>query len=636
MALPTAPAGVTFSYNGITFPVSIKTNVREKPIESGDGRVVKNSQITISVDGYVSMNEAGNLVPLDVLMRTWRTSLQKNGKTLTYVNKGYGVDLTINAAGGGGTRDVAMGPKAGEFTWEPLGGAPVGCFAAKFHWSVQTVIPECTSARFLPGAGVFTEISYTVAYAQDEAGLTTITTTGLIEIPLSLQLNNTITTNVDQYFAAAIALAPIGFIRKAQRQVSADRRSCTFTLTDTELEVAYPPDVVLIDGEHRVRDMGTSGGFGLGLRWDCSFSGTVRMSPTAARALAWTRFWTIVFDRIQTTRQSTPVRADGSRMATANRVFVTPPILEFAETLFKNQSRFNVRYKILQGVTLQNIFVASGLWNPLAGTDFAVWSGSLSSNAQKTGGIAGASFDPASEVIIDVCSGTAPDGAVSSGRANALAADQDLLNAALEAQLEAEFEPLSLLGDEDLSPASGVFGGGTVISPPDSGGITGTIPSGVIVPEPAGSWSYWTCTVRRLVDHHVIRHKPLSGTVTYSALPFDPMKLAEAEADTSKPGILVASSVADIIQQTSSPSVTLVLQGWAQRIGYRINPPRLVSFGGNVPTLKYEDVAETEESAGGGLIVYHTSWTLTYIVNSIVDTVDLPANPMLGVEGQVG
>ncbi len=642
MALPTAPAGVVFSYNGITFPVSIKTQIKEKPIESGDGRVIKYSTITINVSGYITMNEAGNLTTLDALMRTWRTSLQKNGKTLTYINKGYGVDLTINAVGGGGVRDVAMGPKAGEFTWTPMGGAPVGCFAASFNWSVSATIPECTSAHYIPASGIFSEISFTVAYAQDEAGLTTVTTTGTIEIPLSLQSNNTLSNNVDQFFRDAIAAVPNNFIRTAQRQISADRRTCTFTLTDKQIEVCYPNDVVLIDAEHRVRDMGSQSQWGVGVRWDCSLSGTVRMSPTAPKSLALTRFWNIVLDRIKQTRNTAGLNANGT--PTGNNCVVTWPMLEMAETLFKNQSRFSVRYKILNGATLRNILQASAIWKGIPGTNFGVWAGSLSGNAQKQGGVLSPApaFAPADEVIVDVCNTVADDvgggdwgdGQSSPGREAALAADAALIAAA---------EPITFMegvdgdagGGDWGTPGALGFGGGTSISGPTGGTSSGT-DSGVIVPSATGSWMAWTCSVQRQVDHHVIRHKPLSGTVTYDSLPFDPLNLAQTQNDTSKPGFKVSASVADIIQQTSSPSVTLLLTGSAIRLGYRANPPKLVSFGGTTPTLKRELVRETELSADGGLIVYRTDWELTYIINSIVDTVDLPANPMLGVEGQVG
>ncbi len=654
MAMP-IPAGVAFSYNGIVFPANIKTEVNDTPVTSGDNRVVKFTERVISVSGFITQDEAGGLVPLDALMRIWRTSLEKHGKTLLYVNKGFGTDLTINAAGGGGMRDVNMGPKAGKFTWSPLGGAPTGCFAAKFNWSVTTWIPECTTAHYLPGKGVFTEISFTVAYAQDEAGLTTITTTGNIEIPLSLQLNNTLTTNVDQFFADAIARVPDGFIRTAQRQISADRRSCSFTLTDKQIEICYPNDVVLISADHRVKDMG-SGTFswGTGIRWSCSFTGTVRMNPTAAPSLSWLRFRAIILDRMDRTRATVGLNANGT--PTGRNCFVTAPSVEFTENLFKNESRFNVRYFILGGATLATIFAASGLWQPVKNnTNFGLWSASLQGvgNAQQQGGgmVTPPKFGTDQEVIIDVCSSSSAGDVGggdwgdddSPGRNNALAGDAALINAAAANASE----PETLMGD------AGDAGGGDFGSPGDEGSVssaggtqilgpnpgnsaaTGSLASGVIAPDPGSSWLHWTCTVERFVDHHVIRHKPLAGTVTYNALPFDPMDLEATANDTSEPGFKVGSSVADIVQQTSSPSVTLTLTGTATRLLYRANPPKLISFGGTTPILQHEKVRETVLAAPGGLMTYRTDWELTYIINSIVDVVDLPANPMLGTDGQI-
>jgi hypothetical protein len=50
--------------------------------------------------------------------------------------------------------------------------------------------------------------------------------------------------------------------------------------------------------------------------------------------------------------------------------------------------------------------------------------------------------------------------------------------------------------------------------------------------------------------------------------------------------------------------------------------------------LAFEDVQETVISSGGGLNVYRTDWTFDYIVPSVPSGVPVPANPLLGIDGQ--
>ena len=220
--------------------------------------------------------------------------LQANGKDLQYVAKGYGADLNVNATNGQGVRDVFMGPKAGKLWWKTLGGMPDGSHAAMYSWEVSTCIPECLNASYsaASGNGIFNAISYTVNYSTDEAGLVTIVTAGKASIPLSLRPNNKIDHNIDEYFQFIIKPVPEGFLRHIDRQLSADRVSCTFTITDKQIEVPYPNDVVSMEMSQRIKQTNPYSPL-----WNCTISGSVRLSPTAPKALAWQRFFAIAARR---------------------------------------------------------------------------------------------------------------------------------------------------------------------------------------------------------------------------------------------------------------------------------------------------------------------------------------------------
>ena len=644
------PTDTFFSYNSVTFPVTVKTKVVEEPITSGDNRVVKWSKITISAAGYITQADADAMagalapgLPLDTLMLSIRRKLQVHQKILRYVNRGYGRDLNIghgadiplgsplgNTVSIPAIRDVAMGPKAGKFTWWPLGGAPDGCHGAGFEWEISTCIAECGQFAIVPG--VFMEISFTVTYDTDEAGIVTITYHGMAQIPMSLRSDNTLDFNIDSQIQLLINPPPDGFIRRQSRQLSADRTACTFTITDRQLEVPYPLDVVHCDIKHRIRQTRP-----YSPTWDATISGTVRIQPTASKQIAWGRFMNIAAQRMAYARRhaviangAVPVEQPANNaIATANgRRGIVQGIIEMEEDLFKNEARFTVNYKIL-GAPLRVVMRVSGLWQPIVNNPndlppgqfardaiwtAALWSESLRSNAQRFRGIAGAQFANNSDIIIDVCAGpvdptrrVAPAPDVQMGVDEIVAVMQEVDDSQLE-----EIEP-SIMVAGAYDEADDLFA-------------------------PESSWLEYVCVPRRVVDHRQIRHKPLSGTVQYNAQSkVDAMGLVQAlAAQTSNPTAGWSASVDDIVQQISAPSMILRLTGYAVRVAHRVNPPQLITYGGKVATISYEDVTERTLGLSESVTAYRTDWDLIYIIPGAPTSIPLPANPLYMTDGVGG
>lgn len=611
MSIHTAPAGVAMKYNGFTFPTNIRTKVTEEPVQSGDNRTVKYSKLTISVSGFITQAEAdalGLAGTLDATMKHIRRKLQVNGKNLVYVNKGYGDDLDINNANGGGVRDVAFGPKPGKFTWYPLGGAGAGCYGAGFSWEVTTFLAECD--RFNIASGVFLEVSFTVTYDTDEAGLVTIVHAGTAQIPMSLRANNTIDRTVDDEIGRIIQPVPVGFIRRMSRTLSTDRATCTFTLTDKQVEVPYPQDVVFMDMKYRVKQKTRMGAI-----WDCSFNATIRLSPTAEKDLAWRRFFNIVVQRVEFIRRQ--LRAI-PRVAGASNggPSVVRGVVEVEEDLFKNESRLSMTFQIA-GVLLRGILGVSGLWRPLVNAadpamaepwDADLWTSSLRTNAQSLRGVLGAQFNSTTDVIIDVCSGQI----ATPGRPGTTIAG--LNRTAIIARNLATSESVTDGDFTDIEPSEVI----------DDSRI-----------EPESSWVDWKCLTRLMTTHNQIRHKPLAGVVRTKSPTIDPFGDVDkvlGDSGNFDPGYL--STVPDIIQQTASPSVILQLRGFGIRIGHRVNPPKVVSFGGQPVTLRYEDVSETELGMSDDVKAYRTEWLLEYLLPAAPKSFDLPANPILGTDGE--
>ncbi len=137
-----------------------------------------------------------------------------------------------------------------------------------------------------------------------------------------------------------------------------------------------------------------------------------------------------------------------------------------------------------------------------------------------------------------------------------------------------------------------------------------------------------------MTNYNVIRHKPLAGNVKMLPPDIDPFGSVEDVA--SADGIPTAgwvSDVPDIIQQTSSPSMYLRLTGYAVRVAYRANAPKLISYGGVQATLVREDVREETLGHQDGTTYFRTTWVLDYLLPSAPASLPLPANPLIGTSG---
>lgn len=625
MPLP-IPADVFCSYNSVTFPSNIRTKAILTPVTSGDNRTVKCTRLKVQVSGFLTQADADAMdgavagASLNAVMLSIRRKLSVHGKQFRFDGKGLG-DLNINDPGGQGIRDVWSGPKPGDFVWVPLGGQD-GAHGAMFEWSIETHIAECGNFSNNPGPRVFLEISFTVNYDVGEDGLVVITYRGNAQIPLSLRANNTILRSVDESIEAIIRPIPDGFLRHVSRQLSGDRAVCQFTIVDREVEIPQPDDTISIDMHHRIRQERPYSPI-----WSCTISGTLRMSPTANKYLAWVRFFNIAAQRMAWARSHAVlglanglVGAVSGFGATNGSRGIVLGTIEMDENLFKNESSFSISFRML-GAPLEAVVRVSGLWRPIVNNNLGIppggttissqtWAQSLSGNAQKTKGILGASFAAADDVIIDICSGEVRDGQGVAAPPQVLLAPDDIaVNSASNS-------------DDDLLAVepSGLAG---------TGDLTKSFP-------PETSWLAWQCTVERDTNHHQIRHKPLAGLVKTDSPASDPFDGQETAANVSPASAGFSTDTPDIIQQTCSPSMIIRLRGGGVRVAHRVNPPKMLSYGGKTVVLQHEQVSEAEIGLADGISMFRTDWVLTYIIASPPSTFPLPANPMLGSEGDDG
>lgn len=614
----TVPDGIECSYNGYAFNASIRSKVFKEHVTSGDNRTVKYSKITITITGVMTQDDVNAYeiaqgigvggTPLDGFMLWLRRKLAVHGKNLVYVNKGYGIDLNVNPNPMTGIRDVYMGPKTGKLTWFPMGGTD-GARAAGFEWEVSTCIAECENFPADPGPRTFLEISFTMNYDCDEAGLVTITTNGTAQIPLSLRADNTLPRTIDDSIGFAIRPAPTGFLRRHSRQLSADRAICTFTITDIQQEVPPPDDVVRIEMRHRIRQERPYTPL-----WNCTISGSIRLSPTAIRSLAIRRFYSIAAQRMSFARRNAIVGIGPTSGIFSGPRGIVLGIVEMEEDLFKNESRFTVNYRML-GAPIDAVARVSGLWRPIVSAaappaagdwNAASWTASLATNAQAFGGLLSARFRAGDEIIIDVCNGPVAESMHTPSVT--VASEVDELVAAADAGSDEDLEEgepnqLEVMDEEDMFP-------------------------------PETSWVEWKCVPRRLVDHNKVRHKPLDGEVSEPSNQLDPFGSVNGVAkDVETPKGTWTTDTDDIIQQIATPTLTLRLTGYGVRIGHRVNQPKLVTYGGRTATLASEDVTEETLGVSEDIVMYRTNWDLVYMIDGPSE-MPLPANPVLGIDGE--
>lgn len=170
---------------------------------------------------------------------------------------------------------------------------------------------------------------------------------------------------------------------------------------------------------------------------------------------------------------------------------------------------------------------------------------------------------------------------------------------------------------------------------------TAESPGGLLTPSqpsPATSWISCQCYIRLVENDHIVRHKPLSGNVTVntpSAL--NPLgNISAYVTDTPNQTTLPhASDTDDIFQRLASPSVTIWLIGYAERLGYPINAPRLVQYAGFPVTQKSQKLTGGPNGAIGGVPQYFLSWAIEYVITRPPQTMPLPGSPVLGVNGSL-
>lgn len=571
----------TLSYtaadNTVTFDALTKSKVRGRAVPTADKRSVAYVEWMIEVEGWVRA-AAVDADSTDATLTTIRNTLTQPGGKLAFVNRGFG-DLSCNI---GNQAACDWGPWPEVLDWMPIGSAQT----AFVQWRIAVRIPQ---GGFQTLFNHLMEVAYDVDTTIDIDGYTELRINGHCTIAMTrIGWNNPgLPDNMDLYRKQIRPAVIPGFQRVHQHfSNSPDRRTLRFTFVDRELPAALPTLVTQAPMRHRVSsDLGK--GFN---NWSGSISGTITLAAGVPKAFAWNKFLLIVSSRLGFGRTGANggKKPSGFLTATAKRKGITLLSgIEIEDEIFGRGSHFSVNYRCI-GTSFTDILQATNMWQPIQGTDFATWAGSLKNLAFSERGSAKIGQDRNSDRLVDLVQFQEPP-IVSFGRVNV----------------------------EEAADIGANVGGNEPVDKQDS-------------------WIFWECKLVTAEDDRSVTHKPLGPQQTVITSPPDARgtfdKISQAIG-----GLLfgAVSGVPDILQVVGTPTYDVFLVGRASRFNFPIEIPIIKSFGGVPFRIAERKVQQFDMGAVGGIPVKGASWLIRYrLQRAPTQPVALPANPMLQLSGK--
>lgn len=490
----------------------------------------------------------------DTTMAAIRRALTAQGKALVISGIGYG-GLTVNLTEN--AKDVMWGPKPQELMWRPYGKA-----AAELIWKVEVAVPECSSATY---SKALLEFVFTVAYDQDRAGYTTRTVSGYYVIAMSRAVSGdrALTDNADNYWDKVIPDMPEGFRREVtKRQLDETKAKMTFEFVDTEIGPNYlPVGVVDCKASHTV----SSNGLGL-VGWHGVIAADYEIARDFSSPKTYEHFLKLCNQRITDAKRNFIPLVQGSFPKNANistqqmNGFLLPLKFSMGEPDIYGRpgARYSLEYLFYQNWF--NILRASGLWLPVD-NDWNIWRKSLANSATNPRGNAGMQFKNSDDLIIDLCLSK---------------------------------KTVTLKTGSDLPPQNRTLVGMDLEPDP---------------PPPASSWLGYGVKMRVVSEDRTMIHKPLPQT-----------RSLKSDGDTGLGTGLSGTTTAppDLVQRIGSNMDYIILTGWAMRVCYDIEQPRLLKIAGRdvmvCNSKENGDFFDAWEVGNYGLPVNAAKWQQTYAV----------------------
>ncbi len=560
--MPTREVPTVFSYNGYVFDGYVRSKVEARFRWDEAHRTIVAVEYHFHVTFYVGAKDDD----ADNQMAFIRSQLEAVGGSLQYKGgKGIG-PFEVNS---GGVRDVDFGPAPELHTFDPVGNG----ITVKCEWSCVAVIPYGISGLGRT-TGALMAFNYEYDYDIDEQGLTTITFSGYLEIPVTRRnsADKTLVDNADNYWDQINYASAPGYKRMRQeRKLSKSKKRLDFNIQDREIPVALPYNMVTAEATHRISsNLGQHRGFAV---WNNTISGSFTVAPDKNKNEAWLKAKMLIQNRILQAKRST------------KKDCVIPQSVDISENIFTKQTNFSISYYVIGLATISFHLKASGLWTTLP-WNFAGYDRSLKStvNANDHRGYAKLKFKNEYDLIIDLL-GTPPK-------------------------------------SPKIDPDSDVNTSNSNDFPP--------FPK----PDKANSWLYYSLNMELIEDDRVVRHKPMD----HNPKPLPPvlnamLPVPEFDKLLIDQDVAVAQPKQDIIQRVSDPSYTVILSGRGIRVGYDITTPRLAQLNDIPLTQKFARERQRSISQYNGIGINYAQWYIEYICPMDPKGLKIPTNPWLRLNG---
>lgn len=601
------PLGHTVAfYNKFYFPKALNAVVNTQPVMSANGRTVRSTQHTITLEflvypgvdespaGVTWQNMDGTTyVPLfpastgriSAAMGTLRRILMTAGKAFAFEENTFAdvwrVGPTHDSTLSTGWVDVGGGPKPQAFSWERIAGEK----AARVRWTVLVETAECNGG--VGGSPSPTDrvgdLTYALTWSIDELGMTTRSIRGSLYVaapidtpePPSTQTQKYFTDNADNYRERLVFPVPEGFRRVGQTySLSADRQSLDFDIVDAEHASDVPLDEGIVDANVQVSlqnslmpglDIGTQS-------WDVTISGTITVAKGVHRCRAWLAFLKVVQSRLDAAAAEARIPAnDEPYDAVLNpetqdgagiRLLYG---MQWVEDVFGRSMTFSLSYLLTASV--RTVIAASGMWVPLTADDEQAWldwktSHTVTYDTWKHRGHANLTMVSGEEdMILSFCDPT-----------------------------QSFAYPNDTMGAAPTAPTCD--------------------PINENCPEAKDSWLMFDVNVEQYEQTYNVWHKrldPRGGTSFGSTL----TKTSVGNNLGSSPG----AGAPPIKQSRSGTTYRLRYSGRALRLGYQIPRPILLSYGGlpTTPegTLRFK---QKKTKTYEGCPLYQAEWEGFYII----------------------
>jgi hypothetical protein len=598
----------TVSYGGYTWDPLYKSKLTAKARWDEAEKTITCWEFTLHVSGRITSGApASTGTSTAAAMNTLAAALMEPGGPLKYQSKGW--DFAVNTGGASQVYDSMWGPKPRTVSFVPIGNA----LAADVEWECTFALPVCPNATTYQGLPMAFNSEHEWSY--DGTGALELTVSGYLEIPLTRQTQGQVIPPdwADKYREKIYTDPPVGLIPKTRKfHQSKDQRRLNFTLVFVQPYAPLPNGCVRAEARHSLDSSWMKSRW---RNWNGMIDASFTVPPGTPKAVTLGYFGLLAARLLKT---FSVLAAQNLKVAKGDQATVLVDDFSVEEDVFLGTCHYRMGYHIF-GAPPDVVLGASGLWQPVPGTDFAQWKSSMAL-PWGSRGVNGATFDPNLAVIVDLCQGQ-----TRAFRSKGLPTTTNLKPGLLPGTNVTVLNPkatwiafenrLEVLTDEKTTlhkplvsrtlkatvPNRGIYGSGPDVN---GGGVSG-LGTGTGYPSPP-------LGAGKLINNQDSGFPPKPSGATLNN---------NLAGQTGPLGTL---------QAVGSPIYRLRMRGYGVRVGFEVPDPELTTIGGVTAVPEKRWVGKGTLGSAGPYDIFYTQWDKIYLVTAIPTELPSLPNPIDG------